>query len=173
MTSRPASGHTHQRVEALAACELSAAIGYAEAYLRERLPATIKVPLTIGGLGIELKRAVAVEAAVAADWTDPVRRHPALQLLAQPVGGLPFPALKLLVTVRPHFPPGTCVTLDLSYVPPLGMAGRLFDAIVGHHVARAIARSTLDELCTYLAGRSLEFAASCTPSRAVASDGGL
>jgi hypothetical protein len=36
--------------------------------------------------------------------------------------------------------------LDGSYAPPLGLAGVVFDAVVGHHIAVEAARALLDEI---------------------------
>ncbi len=38
--------------------------------------------------------------------------------------------------------------LDGAYVPPLGLAGAVFDSVVGHHIALAAARELLDEIKT-------------------------
>jgi hypothetical protein len=36
--------------------------------------------------------------------------------------------------------------LDGSYVPPLGLAGAVFDAVAGHKIALATARELLDDI---------------------------
>jgi hypothetical protein len=38
--------------------------------------------------------------------------------------------------------------LDGAYVPPLGLAGAVFDSVVGHHIALTAARELLDEIKT-------------------------
>jgi hypothetical protein len=38
--------------------------------------------------------------------------------------------------------------LDGAYVPPLGLAGAVFDSVVGHHMALSAARELLDEIKT-------------------------
>ena len=38
------------------------------------------------------------------------------------------------------------IDLDGSYVPPLGVAGAVFDTVLGHHIAVAVARELLDEI---------------------------
>jgi hypothetical protein len=38
------------------------------------------------------------------------------------------------------------IDLDGSYVPPLGVAGAVFDSVLGHRIALAAARELLDEI---------------------------
>ncbi|HVA27104.1 MAG TPA: hypothetical protein VNF68_02925, partial [Candidatus Baltobacteraceae bacterium] len=86
-----------------------------------------------------------VAVVVVEDFTDTVRRHDALEFRWYPQSKL-FPAARALMTVRPHAPQGTEIQLSISYVPPFGAAGALFDRLVGGHIAAATMRSLLRRL---------------------------
>ncbi|HVA26930.1 MAG TPA: hypothetical protein VNF68_02055 [Candidatus Baltobacteraceae bacterium] len=82
--------------------------------------------------------------AIVDDDSDTVRKHDALLLHWLAPSRL-FPSLEALLTVRPHAP-GTIVRLTGRYTPPYGLAGMLFDLVVG----RIIATLTLRRLLTRL-----------------------
>src|SRR6185312_3616212 len=68
------------------------------------------------------------------DYTDPARRHEALVLQWRTHGLFPMPRLRALITVRPHWE-ATELRIDGSYLPPLGIAGRMFDVFIGRRIA--------------------------------------
>lgn len=144
------------RLERQIACQFSEAIDYAEDYFRERTPALLRLPARLGPMQIELKRAVTLGLVIHPDWTDPARKHDALQVWMRPLGWWPFPELQATLTVRPFLPPGTLVVLDIAYEPPLGIAGRLIDRCAAHYAATALGRALLDDVCGYLTARSRE-----------------
>ncbi len=80
----------------------------------------------------------------------------------EPDGGGPFPQFVGEMRIERVDLPGECVLLlDGSYDPPLGVAGELFDAVAGRHIARMSARNLLDEIaiiietsCTLPTGRT-------------------
>ena len=146
------------RFESRVACPFSAATEFALEYFEQRVPGVLRVPLRLGPLKIQLKRGVNTGVEIYLDRSDPARRHEALEISMRPLGGLPFPEFRSAITVRPFMPPGTLIALDLSYQPPLGVVGRLLDAVVGRLVVAAIGRALLDDLSAYLVARAREFA---------------
>lgn len=146
-------GVNRLRFERSISYPFSAAIEHSETYFHEHTPGVLRVPLQLGPLRVQLKRSVTTGIVVSPDHTDEARLHEALELWIHPLGRLPFPELRALVTVRPHLPPGTHVVLDLSYEPPLGPLGRVLDALAGRRVAAAIGNALLDDLAAHLAAR--------------------
>lgn len=65
----------------------------------------------------------------------------------EPLGGGPYPTFTGEITVRADERYETCI-LELrgSYEPPLGAAGKAFDAIIGSHAAAATARALLQDI---------------------------
>lgn len=47
----------------------------------------------------------------------------------------------------------TDITLDGSYVSPLGVAGRIFDRLIGERIARASLHDLADRIAAYLSER--------------------
>ncbi len=65
----------------------------------------------------------------------------------EPDGGGPFPQFVGEMRIERAELPYDCVLLlDGAYDPPLGVAGELFDAVAGRHIARMSARNLLDEI---------------------------
>jgi hypothetical protein len=140
------------RFERRCACAFSDSISRAEAYLR-RNRRVLRVPVQLGPLNMQLKRTVTVGITVSRDVSDAVRIHDAMHLEVRPLGGLPFPHMRVHLTVRPQIPPGTRLMLELSYTAPLRLVGYVFDWLVGRRVAASIANALLDELCAELSTR--------------------
>lgn len=65
----------------------------------------------------------------------------------EPLGGGPFPAFEGELSVRADERYETCrLELRGTYEPPLGAAGKAFDAVVGSHAAAATARALLHDI---------------------------
>ena len=65
----------------------------------------------------------------------------------EPEGRGPFPQFNGCIGLQPDQLPEHCqLVLDGEYDPPLGIAGDVFDAIVGKHIARMTIRNLLDEI---------------------------
>jgi hypothetical protein len=62
-------------------------------------------------------------------------------------GGL-YPVFKGILSVEETGGNFCRLDLDGSYEPPLGMAGAMFDAVVGHRIAVATSRQLLDDIKT-------------------------
>ena len=146
------------RFERRIACPFSAAMEYAEDYFHQGATGSLRVPLCLGPLQVQFNRTIATGLIVCPDRTDATREHDALEVWMHPLGSPPFPELHALLTVRPLMPPGALIALELAYQPPFGAIGSLLDVIAGRHVAMAIGRALLDDLCAYLVTRSREFA---------------
>lgn len=92
-----------------------------------------------------MRTRIKCEIAEVRDRTDNTRRHQALQLRWQALSRMPLPVMSGLITVRPNGP-ATELRMEGSYVPPLGAPGRLFDRIIGRHLAQRTLNRFLDEL---------------------------
>jgi hypothetical protein len=66
----------------------------------------------------------------------------------------PFPAFAgtLFITPSEAADRESIVTLDGHYHPPLGVAGDMFDALVGKHIAQASATDLLERISLYIDG---------------------
>lgn len=90
---------------------------------------------------------VSVRSAVVDDASDLSRRHDALEIAWKAPNAL-LPDLHAVLTVRPQAP-GSRLFFTADYTPPFGAAGRLFDGLIGRHIAHAtfsglLARLTRD-----------------------------
>lgn len=95
-------------------CPFSGVIEFAEDALRSRQSITL---------------------ATADDVSDRVRRHDALIVAWKPAIAFLFPDFRGALTVRPKGR-GAWLRVQGSYEPPLGLFGRLFDAVFGQFIAR-------------------------------------
>jgi hypothetical protein len=96
-----------------------------------------------------VRAAVVAEAGQIRDETDATMRHEALVIRWQPRSFWPLPDLHGLLTVRVNAP-ATEVTIRSEYSPPLGVLGRVFDALVGHRIAQSTLRILLEDICAYV-----------------------
>ncbi len=86
------------------------------------------------------------------DVSDHGRGHEAFSFTWHGSGWLPLPAVHGLITVRPNSGL-TRLTLDGQYLPPFGIAGRAFDAILGRWIARFAIERFVDDLASYVERR--------------------
>jgi hypothetical protein len=109
---------------------------------------TLRAPFDIAALRVGLTLARDVTARVAPLGTD---SH-AYTIAWQPVEPGPFPAFAGTIFISPSDdePSETIVTLDGHYHPPLGVAGDVFDALVGKHIAQASASDLLERISLYI-----------------------
>lgn len=102
-------------------------------------PLRLRMPL-VAGAG-ELERDVAVSYS---RGSDPMHFDQPWKVHWQPIGGGPYPVFEGTLTVRADEDYDTCsVELQGHYDPPLGAAGKLFDAVAGARIANATAREFL------------------------------
>ncbi len=73
----------------------------------------------------------------------------------QPVAAGPFPAFAgtIFISSSETDTAKSLVTLDGHYHPPMGVAGDLFDAVVGQHIAQASATNLVERISAYVEGR--------------------
>jgi hypothetical protein len=81
------------------------------------------------------------------------RSHPGYEILDiewRPHDGRLYPIFRGTLCIEKVTGNFCRIDLDGAYVPPLGLAGAVFDSVVGHNVALAAARELLDEIKTGL-----------------------
>lgn len=81
----------------------------------------------------------------------PARSYPGYEILDiewRPHDGGLYPVFRGILSVEEVTGNFCRLDLDGAYVPPLGLAGAVFDSVVGHHIALAAARELLDEIKT-------------------------
>jgi len=93
------------------------------------------------------------------DKTDSVRGHDALILSWQPRWSA-FPSFRGLATVRPQSQ-GSILSLEGTYEPPGGLAGGLFDRLIGKRLADGTMDHLLDRLRVYIKKRHVAFQHAC------------
>ncbi|HVA38405.1 MAG TPA: hypothetical protein VNJ51_12425 [Candidatus Dormibacteraeota bacterium] len=120
-------------------CPFSATIELAELALRDRRDLIVSAAPA-------LRERASVSFRRVKDRDDQTRRHDALLLAWRPHHMTLFPDFHGVLTVRPKHQ-GVWLRIQGSYEPPLGLCGRVFDALLG----RAIARLTLKRLAADLA----------------------
>ncbi len=96
-----------------------------------------------------LRAGVQCELVEVPDHTDTTRLHEAALLRWKARSWFPLPAMTGLITVRPNGPV-TELRMEGRYAAPLGLLGRIFDAIVGRHIAQRTVERFLDEVKSYV-----------------------
>ena len=124
------------RKDTFAHCPFSAAIERAHLFLR-----SAEERGRIEQLVVPANLAITV----VDDFTDSVRRHDALEFRWRPRSPL-FPVGRALLTVRPHAPHGAELQFSIAYVPPFGVAGRIFDSLIGRYIAAITASLLVNRL---------------------------
>ena len=124
-----------------------------ESFLRENAPEaemtfTLRAPFDIAKLNVGLTLARDVTARFAPLGSP----NSAYSVAWQPVAPGPFPAFAgtIFVTASDTAENESIVTLDGHYHPPLGVAGDVFDALVGRHIAQASAADLLERISLYI-----------------------
>jgi hypothetical protein len=79
----------------------------------------------------------------------------------QPHDGGPYPLFRGTLSAEDVTGNYCRLDLDGAYAPPLGLAGVVFDAVVGHRIAEAAARELLSDIRI---GLELAFHAGATPA---------
>jgi hypothetical protein len=77
------------------------------------------------------------------------RAYPGFEIMEigwGPHDGGPYPTFKGTLSVEEIGPTFSRIDLDGTYYPPLGIAGQIIDAAVGHHFAVSGARSLLNDI---------------------------
>ena len=77
------------------------------------------------------------------------RAYPGYEIMDiqwQPHDGGPYPVFHGVLSVEEEGAGYCRLDLDGAYQPPLGFAGAVFDAVVGHRIAVSAARALLEEI---------------------------
>ena len=126
---------------------LTRAAGLLERFLTGRVPPeghAARLELSVPDLPLGLQHAVLAtfeRVGPASGWNDTVR------VKWRPDGGGPFPDFDgSLKIVADEDYTGFWLALDGAYVPPGGIAGKLFDAALGTRIAHATGRRLLEEI---------------------------
>lgn len=98
---------------------------------------------------------VTVRSTVVDDAADLTRKHEALEIAWRAPTTL-LPDLHALLTVRPQAP-GSRLFFTADYTPPLGRVGKVFDALIGRHIAHATFTSLLARLTRDIERQHAEF----------------
>lgn len=140
-------------------CPRSIAITWAQRYFDERhRTVSIGVPLRAFGLRtfVHVYRNVTVEIEATSVRTafTPRFEH-ALHLKWHATRGGPFPSLTGVLTARAH---STHATLHFEgrYSPPFGIAGNVFDRVVGRHIARISIETLLYDIKRFIERINIE-----------------
>jgi hypothetical protein len=138
---------THVHVEATCKCPFAIAEEYARQYLERAERGGAEAALVVGLPGVlpALVRHVNVSFTLARDIQEAGRLHDEIRL--RWLSGSPlYPDFRGTLRFRIAGVMRTGIILDGSYHPPFGIAGRVFDMLVG----RWIAKRTLTDLAARL-----------------------
>jgi hypothetical protein len=119
-----------------------AAQAYVASLQKEDGEAVVALRVTVGDLTIERRADLTLMHS---------RAYPGFEIMEitwRPHDGGLYPVFKGTLSAEDVTGLFCRLDLDGSYVPPLGVAGVVFDAIVGHHIALAAARELLNEIKT-------------------------
>jgi hypothetical protein len=115
----------------------------------------IPIRVSVGDLTIERRADLKLKHA---------RAYPGFEIMEiawKPHDGGPYPVFRGTLSVEDVGGNFSRLDLDGAYDPPLGIAGAVFDAVVGHRIALTAARALLDEIKT---GMELAFQTGATIS---------
>jgi hypothetical protein len=113
----------------------------------ERSP-SVELPLRVPLAGLGLKD-LAVEKTVLATFEhSPEHRglENKINVRWRPEDDAPYPTFDGTLSLAAATPKASVLTLDGEYEPPLGTAGKVFDAAIGHRIAEATAHELLKEI---------------------------
>lgn len=138
-------------------CSQAAAIVWAHRYFDERHNiVSIGIPLYKLGLptSVHIYRNVIVYFDLIPDRSASPR-HSAIRLSWKPTHGGAFPALTGNITSSANV---TDATLHFSgrYRPPFGIAGMLFDRLIGRHIARIATQELLNDIERFISRHTIE-----------------
>jgi len=150
-------------VERVAQCPFSVAHDYAEDFFRDaerEVEVNARVPLRdfVVGFG-GVRRPVKLVFGLHPDDTETGRIHDAM-LLEWRAGTRVFPQFHGTLRLRIETVDSTRLTLEGAYRPPLGLAGRAFDLLIGRRIARATMTDLIDRIAHALERREADYRAS-------------
>jgi len=108
----------------------------------------LRAPLAIAGMRADLEKSVEFVFSRVRTGADMI---PKIAVRWEPVDGGPFPTFEGTVSIEGDEDYTRCaVVLRGNYEPPLGIAGKTFDAAVGGRIARATAREFLERIREFI-----------------------
>lgn len=136
-------------------CALNQAPAYLERFFKmhaqgkpERVVVPLHAPLAIAGLKTDLEKPVEFMLEEMHTGSDMI---PMIRLRWEPEGGGPFPTFAGTLTIEADEDYSGCaIALRGSYEPPLGAAGKAFDAAMGSQIAHATARELLERIRDFI-----------------------
>ena len=158
---------SHVSARRQVACPFSIAASSAAAFLRrfEVGPLAgvveVQIPLLGHGRHAVLKNHVRLRLAVHEDPTDTVRHHEALRISWWSESRW-LPNLSGTLRFRVASCAETLLLFDGTYGPPLGVAGTIFDKLIGNRIATATVNELLARLCVAVESEERAFRATHT-----------
>jgi hypothetical protein len=124
-----------------------------EEFLREFAPETemtftLRAPFDLSALNVGFT----LQRDVTARITPLGEARRAYAIAWQPVEPGPFPSLSgtIFIAASEADPKKSIITLDGHYHAPLGVAGEVFDALIGKHIAQASAEDLMERVGAYV-----------------------
>ena len=158
---------TRLTVERIARCPFSVAHEYARDFLHDAQRAIeVRVPLRdfIYGMRGHVRKPVKLIFALHPDETEDGRIHDAM-LIEWRAGTRLFPDFHGTLRLRIASVETTRLTFEGAYRTPFGRIGRVFDLLVGRHLAESTMRDLLDRIATALEARERAFLAQLDAGR--------
>jgi hypothetical protein len=136
----------HMKAETYVDCPPAQAHVHLDSFFRGHPTLALRVPLVAGTDGTALERDVKVSVARIESGFENFDR---LAVTWEPTQGGPFPKFAGRIEVKADEDYDSFrLVLSGSYTPPFGLAGEVFDMIVGRWLAIATARDLLERLRT-------------------------
>jgi hypothetical protein len=108
----------------------------------------LRAPMDVAGFTRSLEKSVNVVISAARTGTDMI---PRIALRWEPASGGPFPTFQGTLALEADEDYSACaLVLRGDYTPPLGIAGKTFDAAFGRRIARATARELLERIREFI-----------------------
>jgi hypothetical protein len=141
-------------------CPYSAAFDFLRRFISEHR-GQLPLAASLDSIGLparlRLERDVNVHLSERPHAAGDLRRGPdTVEITWEPADGGPYPHFSGTVRIKPSHGHSEFI-LDGTYEPPLGLAGKLFDAAVGHRIAEATAANLLASLRSSLEAQWFAF----------------
>jgi hypothetical protein len=146
-------------VDRLVQVPFSVAHDYAEDFFREaERDVEVRVPLRdlFWAIRGKFRKPVRLVFAMHPDETEEGRIHDAM-LIEWTAGTRLFPDFHGTLRLRIDSVESTLLTLEGSYRPPFGAAGRVFNWLIGRRIARSTMRELLERLALAMEQRELDY----------------
>jgi len=147
-------------VERVVRCPFSATLEYVEDHFREVAArggqVGVRLRDLVPTLGGRIKQPVTVAFDRRPDKAEGGRSHDAIEI-CWTAGTRFYPDFRGTLHLRIVTVDETRLSLEGEYRPPLGLAGRVFDRLIGRRIARATLRDLLDKLGDEMERREADY----------------